>query len=318
MTCKGVCSRYQARKLPNCPRYAVGQKRCQVCEIFINWPGLYCPCCGYKLRQKPRNLRYKSKLRETDSKIPKVEYVGSGEDPKLTPYIDPDYLTAVPRLQKKQYELLKESIEQEGLHEPIILAKDGKILDGHTRFEICALLGKTIKYVVKDFSDKIAEKMYVVTSNLRRRQLSNYEMVVLLDDYKKILHQENNLSRRKILSEVKAGKRPKLTREQQMINSADYKIGKIIGVGPTTVQRINYIRKHGTEQENEDLKAGTKSVNFLFYDIVKRRYKNGEFNTHSNPHVSTRNCEKCGAICRKRKLCHVHKDVCCTQCEWGE
>ena len=34
-----------------------------ICEIFINWEGLWCPCCGYRLRTKPRNLKYKAKLR---------------------------------------------------------------------------------------------------------------------------------------------------------------------------------------------------------------------------------------------------------------
>ena len=32
--------------------------------------GLWCPCCGYRLRTKPRNLKYKAKLRarvEADS-----------------------------------------------------------------------------------------------------------------------------------------------------------------------------------------------------------------------------------------------------------
>ena len=36
---------------------------CQICEIFIKWEGLWCPCCGYRLRTKPRNLKYKAKLR---------------------------------------------------------------------------------------------------------------------------------------------------------------------------------------------------------------------------------------------------------------
>ena len=51
-------------------RYASGQRRCQICEIFIKWEGLWCPCCGYRLRTKPRNLKYKAKLRarvEADS-----------------------------------------------------------------------------------------------------------------------------------------------------------------------------------------------------------------------------------------------------------
>ncbi len=43
-------------------RYLIGQKRCQTCQIFINWQGLCCPCCGYRLRTKPRNKKYKLAL----------------------------------------------------------------------------------------------------------------------------------------------------------------------------------------------------------------------------------------------------------------
>src|SRR3989344_3441351 len=70
MTCKGICSRYKAQKPVGTGRYASGQRRCQICEIFIKWEGLWCPCCGYRLRTKPRNLKYKAKLRarvEADS-----------------------------------------------------------------------------------------------------------------------------------------------------------------------------------------------------------------------------------------------------------
>ncbi|MDH3191897.1 MAG: hypothetical protein OEM18_04345 [Nitrosopumilus sp.] len=83
MTCKGICVRYKAQKPVGTGRYASGQRRCQICEIFIKWEGLWCPCCGYRLRTKPRNLKYKAKLRarvEADSieakaisEIPEIE-----------------------------------------------------------------------------------------------------------------------------------------------------------------------------------------------------------------------------------------------------
>ena len=63
MTCKGICIRHKAQKPVGVGRYSMGQKRCQICEIFIKWDGLWCPCCGYRLRTKPRNLKYKAKLR---------------------------------------------------------------------------------------------------------------------------------------------------------------------------------------------------------------------------------------------------------------
>jgi hypothetical protein len=65
MVCKGICVRHKASKPTGAGRYSTGQKRCQICDIFIGWNGLFCPCCGYRLRTKPRNLKYKAKLRES-------------------------------------------------------------------------------------------------------------------------------------------------------------------------------------------------------------------------------------------------------------
>ncbi len=65
MTCKGICIRHKAIRPieSNGNRYSTGQKRCQVCEIFIKWDDLWCPWCGYRLRRKPSNLKYEAKLR---------------------------------------------------------------------------------------------------------------------------------------------------------------------------------------------------------------------------------------------------------------
>ena len=62
MTCKGICIRHRALKPQGTGRYADGQKRCQVCQVFLKWENFWCPCCGYRLRTRPRNVKYKSKL----------------------------------------------------------------------------------------------------------------------------------------------------------------------------------------------------------------------------------------------------------------
>jgi DNA-directed RNA polymerase subunit RPC12/RpoP len=83
MTCKGICVRYKAQKPVGTGRYASGQRRCQICEIFIKWEGLWCPCCGYRLRTKPRNLKYKAKLRarvEADSLEAEAKSIASMEE----------------------------------------------------------------------------------------------------------------------------------------------------------------------------------------------------------------------------------------------
>jgi hypothetical protein len=63
VTCKNICERHKARKPVGLGRYVMGQKRCQICELYIEWPGFWCPCCGYRLRSKPRNLKYKTQFR---------------------------------------------------------------------------------------------------------------------------------------------------------------------------------------------------------------------------------------------------------------
>ncbi len=75
MACKGVCHRFKATKRVNGGNYGDTQKRCQRCEIFINWDGLWCPCCNYRLRSRPRNKQYKHKHLQ---RIQKQEVVING------------------------------------------------------------------------------------------------------------------------------------------------------------------------------------------------------------------------------------------------
>lgn len=69
MSCKGICESYRVlrnninSRYVNGARYADGQKRCQICEIFIRWDGIFCPCCNNRLRIKQRNKSFKAKLR---------------------------------------------------------------------------------------------------------------------------------------------------------------------------------------------------------------------------------------------------------------
>lgn len=62
MPCKGICTKYKAVGRSSDGRYKKGQKRCQVCALFIMCVGLFCPCCGNMLRNKPRSRKLKEKL----------------------------------------------------------------------------------------------------------------------------------------------------------------------------------------------------------------------------------------------------------------
>lgn len=67
MGCNGICIKYRATGDIGLGRYIQGQKRCQMCAIFIKWDGNTCPCCGYRLRSNPRSLKGKRTFRELKS-----------------------------------------------------------------------------------------------------------------------------------------------------------------------------------------------------------------------------------------------------------
>jgi hypothetical protein len=66
MVCKGVCPRYKTKCNFHRLRYANGQKRCNVCEVFVNWDGRFCPCCGMLLRTRPKISRYRRQYIEQE------------------------------------------------------------------------------------------------------------------------------------------------------------------------------------------------------------------------------------------------------------
>ncbi|MCV0367246.1 MAG: hypothetical protein K5798_08315 [Nitrosopumilus sp.] len=59
VNCSEKCKLFKAIKPKQIGRYASGQKRCNNCEIFIQWDGLMCPCCNKQLRCMPRSKKDK-------------------------------------------------------------------------------------------------------------------------------------------------------------------------------------------------------------------------------------------------------------------
>ena len=57
--CNRTCKQFEAKKPIGGTRYGQGQKRCQMCETWVNYEGNWCPCCHYRLRSKSRLRRCK-------------------------------------------------------------------------------------------------------------------------------------------------------------------------------------------------------------------------------------------------------------------
>ena len=93
--------------------------------------------------------------------------------------INPEYETLIPSLTKDEYNELKQSIQENGLWEPITLNQKKVILDGHNRFKICKELNVIPRFSIRVFEDPLDEKLYVIDSNLIRRHLQTLVKVEL-------------------------------------------------------------------------------------------------------------------------------------------
>ena len=60
MRCKGTCVLYCVSTRVDGRMYN-GRKRCMTCEAYFETHGNFCPCCGTKMRNGPRNNRYRGR-----------------------------------------------------------------------------------------------------------------------------------------------------------------------------------------------------------------------------------------------------------------
>src|SRR6187200_817245 len=90
------------------------------------------------------------------------------------------YQDFVPDIRREEYEALKNSIKDKGLHLPIIVnQKNNVLLDGHHRYRVCQELGIEPRFETKMFEDEFEEKEFVIEINLKRRQLPEWEKLEL-------------------------------------------------------------------------------------------------------------------------------------------
>ena len=107
----------------------------------------------------------------------------------LTLKINPEYESLVPPLDNQTYDSLVESIRINGQRDDIVINGKGEVLDGHHRFRACREIGIEPKYYIKSFDDILQEKLYVIDTNLQRRQLTVAQRVQLVLRKKPILQE---------------------------------------------------------------------------------------------------------------------------------
>ena len=219
------------------------------------------------------------------------------DDQQLLIKINPEYSSLVHPLSDLEYEALKNSIKEDGLHYPIVINSKGEILDGHHRYKICTELDIPIKYEIRSFNNSIEEKRFVIDINLKRRQLNDFQKAELAYKLEALYKEQARLRQLSKLKNVKDKLSLSFGSNDHNDSNHSYKAntqivteekGRVIEVvskknhlSPKTYQRAKTIIENGTEEVKEKLRSNKTTIS-KEYEKIKRDLKRQELSSQLN------------------------------------
>jgi ParB-like chromosome segregation protein Spo0J len=201
-----------------------------------------------------------------------------------------EYLKLIPSLSESEYESLKQSIKEQGLHVPVIVNKQGIVLDGHHRFRACKELGIPLQFQTKVFKDSLEEKEFVIDVNLNRRQLNVFEKVELgysLENIEKerakrrmslgghivgLANKKDNDDNNNVVERRGASIDATLQQCEKKGKVSEI-IAKKIGVSAATYERGKKIIEKGTEDQKNNLRKDSVGITNVYNQIRRQEQK---------------------------------------------
>jgi ParB-like chromosome segregation protein Spo0J len=176
--------------------------------------------------------------------------------------LNPEYEKLLPKMSDEEFSELKNSIQTEGQHYPIIVNEDLEVLDGHHRYRACMELDIEPDFEVRKFDDKLHEKKFVIEANLRRRHLNNFQLVELavpLLEIEKALAKTRQSKSLGIASDDAA---PEIKAKATDV------VAKKAGVSTRTLKRGKKIMEKASEDDKQRLREGKTSISKVYQEIV--------------------------------------------------
>ena len=172
--------------------------------------------------------------------------------------IDKEFKTLIPPLEKEEIQQLETSIKTEGLRDAIILW-NGIIIDGHNRYDICKKNNINTKTRNKKFKDRNEVILWMIDTQLGRRNISKYDRVRLSSKKVEILKPQAEAN-------MKSGKT--LVRNQTRVDRIGLS-SKISKTSRDTVSKVKYIEEKADEKQKKDLSSQRFSINKIYTELKK-------------------------------------------------
>ena len=189
--------------------------------------------------------------------------------------IDPELESTARALRSNERDMLSEDIQARGCIAPLIVW-EGIIVDGHNRYHICH--EHNIPFGIEEvtFESKTDARIWIITNQLSRRNLSPFEKCELAFSMEKDLNKLAEQRRREAISRSRqtGEKLPPSQKTRDVL-------AMITGVSPRTIDKIRVIVHDADEQTKESLRTGKIKISSV-YDSLTRKEKPGGGNVGKN------------------------------------
>lgn len=160
------------------------------------------------------------------------------------------YAKLFPMLSDEEIESLADDIRANGLHEPIVVDSDDRIIDGRNRAAACKIAGVNPAIVAKDMDDR-ETLAFVVSHNLKRRHLSESQRADVAAKMANIKVGDN---------QHKRGSANRPTHKDEPVISQHH-AAAMLNVSERSVRRAAKVHAKGSDELKAAVASGEVTVN---------------------------------------------------------
>lgn len=177
--------------------------------------------------------------------------------------VDPDLHSIWGDLDGEAFEGLKSEIYADGILDSLILWKQGTeniLIDGHNRLRIAELLHlNEIPVYWKEFADKAEAAKWIFSHQNGRRNATDGQKVLAMEAIRKCFAAaaKKEQGKRTDLWENSPKSNPEETRTRT-------KVAQEVGLTDWKARQGEYVLKHATEEQREDLRSGKKDLKDVY------------------------------------------------------
>jgi hypothetical protein len=187
----------------------------------------------------------------------------NGELLHITLMIDNELKALIPPLTSDELSLLEASIKADGCRDAVVIWEgENVVVDGHNRYAICQRNNLPLKVQFKKFDSREDVVVWMIHNQFARRNLSSYQRGELALRLKDAIAAKAKSNQSHGMTAPNKTLRP--NSDEAFGVRTDETLGKIAGVGKTTIRQVEEIAAKASEPIKAAARRGDISTNEAF------------------------------------------------------